>query len=327
MSVRRGLCGLSLLVTALAMPALRPAQAAGARPVIPVEAVTTKYAGKIVSVEAYVRSARPFKTGVRFRLEQGDAGLTLVLFDRVLKQPALPAFGPGARIRATGRVEFYRNEAQLVVARAADIVVLEAPPPEKVLAVRALEAEKTGARVTISGQVFEASAFKAGFKFGLDDGSGRARVTLFESAYERLPDARMLAVGALVTVTGTLSEYDGEREVIVDSLRVGAAGALTPLVRDYALGRLSGNDHNAMARVSGEIIEIKPVENGLDVYVRDESGVGRVRIGAVLIARVKKTLRLEPGRRIQVIGRVRAARATGVRIEPALPGDVSELKA
>jgi DNA/RNA endonuclease YhcR with UshA esterase domain len=319
MSVKRGLLGLGLALAALAPG---PVRAVGTRPVIPVKAVTTEYAGKIVSVEGQVTAVRPFKSGVRYRLEQGDAGLTLVLFDRVLKQAALPVFGPGARIRATGKVEFYKNEAQLVAARAADIAVLEAAPSETATPIKVLGAEKIGARVTVSGQVFEASAFKAGFKLGLDDGSGRARLTIFEKTYDRLPDAGLLVVGGLVTVTGTLSEYEGEREVIVESLRVGEPGALPQLVRDYALGKLSGNDHNAMVRVRGEIVEIKPVEFGLDVYLKDESGVGRVRLGAVLAERVKKKTPLAAGRRIEVTGRVRAARATGVRIEPALPGDV-----
>jgi DNA/RNA endonuclease YhcR with UshA esterase domain len=210
-----------------------------------------------------------------------------------------------------------------VVARTADIAVLVAAPPDAAQPIRALASEKTGARVTVSGQVFEAMAFKAGFKLGLDDGSGRTRLTLFEKSYDRLPEAALLAVGVQVTVTGELSEYEGEREVIVESLRVGA-GPASQLVREYTLGKLSGNDHNAMVRVRGEIVEIKPFEFGLDVYLKDESGVGRVRLGVVLAERVKKNTPLAAGRRIEVTGRVRAARATGVRIEPALPGDVRE---
>jgi DNA/RNA endonuclease YhcR with UshA esterase domain len=323
MLVKRGLVGLGVATAALVMLAQTGlVRAAGSRPVIPVEAVTTEYAGKIVSVEARVVSTRPFKAGVRYRIEQDDAGMTLVLFDRVLKQKELPVFGPGARIRATGRVEFYRNDAQLVVARAADISVLEAAAPETVLPLKALGSEKTGARVTVTGQVFEASAFKAGFKLGLDDGTGRTRLTLFEKTFARLPDVELLSVGVQVTVTGALSEYEGEREVIVETLRVGAPGAVAQTVRDYALGKLSGNDHNAMVRVRGEIVEVKPFEFGLDVLIKDESGVGRVRIGVVLVEYVKKKTPLEPGRRIEVTGRVRAARATGVRVEPALPGDV-----
>lgn len=320
MSVQRGMAMIGLLLaTAVATPVL----AATKPPVLSVKDLTTEYENKLVQVEARVTGSRTFKAGIKFTLDDGTGRVELVLFDRVRK--SAPLVDVGARVRVLAKLEFYKEQTQLVPARGKDITVLAVAPPVTPMALKTLVNAKAGERAVLSGQVVESSHFKAGFKLGIDDGTGRARLTLFERTFDAVPAAmaERLTLGAWVTATGSLSEYEGALELVVDEVMVRAGE--WPL-RDYALGRISGNDHNASVRVRGMIKEIKPLEFGIELLLQDDTGLCRIRLDDVVAKRVQRRVPLEPGRKIEVLGRVRAARSSGIRIDVALPGDIQALE-
>ncbi len=299
-----------------------PAQAANKLPVTPISAVTKEYAGKRIAVQGTVKATRGFKAGTRFTLEEAGATITVVLFDRAIKP--MPSLEAGAQVAVVGKVDFFKEEAQIIPTRAADVVVIKAAPLVTPVALSDLSAAQAGEQVTVSGTVFEASAFSAGFKFAIDDGRGRVRLVLFEKSFERLAAPDALNIGATVTATGRLSEYNGALEVAVDRVVVVAAQQAAPARKEYALGAISGNDHNALVLIRGEIADVLTIESGLDVIVKDASGAQRVRLTKLVAAYVEKRVSLQPGVRVNVFGRVRAAKSTGIRIEVAVPGDMRE---
>jgi RecJ-like exonuclease len=302
----------------LATQALLPAQAQKKPPVTPIEKITTEYTGKRVTVEGKITATRGFKAGTRFTLEDASGVITVVLFDRSVK-PATK-LDVGARVGVTGRVDFYKNEAQIVPANVRDLSIVQAAPPPRAVSLADALAAGKGAQLTVGGVLVEASAFSAGVKFALDDGTARLRAVVFDKSLDRAGGGA-IATGATVTVTGRFDEYNGELELVVDRVD----GVLAPdpgktsAVREYALGAINGNDHNAQVRVSGDVVELKDAgERGVEFVLKDESGAQLIRLPRVIANRVA----VAPGQKLTVIGRVRAARASGVRIEVALPGDV-----
>jgi DNA/RNA endonuclease YhcR with UshA esterase domain len=320
MRIERGVWAAAAAL-ALWSSSVAAAQAAEKAPT-PIVDITKADTGRVATVRGTLKSERAFKSGVRYVLKDDSGEITLVLFERA--QRGAPQLLVGATVEATGKVDFYKEAAQLVPARGVDLKVLAPPPPpEPPALMHTLSEADRGRRVTVSGVVVEAAHFTAGFKYMLDDGSGRVQLVLFERVYDRLKEAGALDVGALVTATG-------EVDVFAETLQI-APGSESDLeivagrreVREYELGRMSGNDHNAVVQVSGTVDNVQAVRGGIEWLVKDATGAQKVRLDAVVVERLASSLRENAaGARVVVIGRVRASRAAGLRIDVALPTDV-----
>jgi DNA/RNA endonuclease YhcR with UshA esterase domain len=177
--------------------------------------------------------------------------------------------------------------------------------------------------VQIGGTVAEASNFSAGFKLMLRDGTGQIAVVLFENVFDGLTRPADVNVGATMTVTGRVDEFANELEVIPSS---GSAVTVSMLpkreVKAYKLGAITGNDHNAVVQIAGEVAAVDAFENGLDVLVKDDSGAQVMRLWNVVAERMP----LKAGDAVSVVGRVRAARNKGITIDVAMPSDVIVVK-
>ena len=63
------------------------------------------------------------------------------------------------------------------------------------------------------GKVVETSSFSAGFKFLIDDGTGRIELTLFESNYKFVPSRSGLNLGAEVSIEAEVAQFNGVLEL------------------------------------------------------------------------------------------------------------------
>ena len=62
----------------------------------------------------------------------------------------------------------------------------------------------------------EVRPFSKGVKCILDDESGRVTLLLWQEVYDLVPDGELLAVGAMVRVTGAVGDFQGERQIVPD---------------------------------------------------------------------------------------------------------------
>ncbi len=293
--------------------------------VTPISAITTEDKGRTLTIEGEIAGSRAFKGGMRYALKDSAGEITLVIFDRMLKQlPQRNALLDGAVVNVTGKIDFYAEEAQIVPAGKGDVVLVTAAPAPKTAAIGELGSTDVGRTVVVSGTVAEASNFSAGFKVKLNDGSGMIGVVLFENVWDGLKAPNDVNVGAALSVTGKLNEYKDALEIAPASA-ANVAVLVAPALRDVptrTLGAISGNDHNALVRVSGEIAAIEPFEFGVNVLLKDESGAQKLRLYNVVAKRVK----LSAGDLVSVMGRVVASRSRGIVIDIALPGDIEVKK-
>ncbi|MCS6847435.1 MAG: hypothetical protein RMN52_06945 [Anaerolineae bacterium] len=308
-----------LAVVLLALTAWLPVHAAE-EVVTPIGKITTEHKGKFVTIEGVIQSERRFKAGMRYVVSDDTGKITLVLFDRELKQaPGPDQLIEGATVNVTGKVDFFNTEKQIVPVRGTDVVIVKPAPPITPMAIGAIGSGDVGKTVAVQGVVAEASNFSAGFKLRLGDDTGQITVTIFENVFDALVKPEQLNVGATLSVTGEVNTFGGALEITPGSasrIRVVAPPARD--VRQYALSQISGNDHNAIVRVIGEVARIEPFDNGSEVLIKDETGAQRLRLYQVVAKRVK----LKVGDKIEAIGRVKASKTGGVAIEVALPSDV-----
>ena len=182
-----------------------------------------------------------------------------------------------------------------------------------------------GAEVTVSGQVVSAASFSQGFKFTLDDGTGRVDLLLWHNVYDEAWDAPQLTVGATVQATGKVGQYDGAWQVEPDfggDVKVTTPGGSAAPARP--IGEL-GNHVGETAQISGTILRLEGAGSGVKIFVGDETGEIVVFVWRTILDRIPNNVALgEEGTRVKINGRVENYRSN-LELVPSLPYDVEVL--
>lgn len=196
------------------------------------------------------------------------------------------------------------------------------PPPTPVInSLASLDALDDGAGVTVIANVVNTASFSRGFKFTLDDGSGRAVLLLWDDVYGEVGNAPALNLGARVSVNGTISRFDGELEIqpydgsSVRILSGGGPGGQPINAAD------AGNFQGQRVTITGTIADAVTFDNGTKLVVQDGSGQIEVFIWANIFQRMPVAGRLTVGTTIRATGLVSEFRGA-FQIQPVLPYDV-----
>jgi DNA/RNA endonuclease YhcR with UshA esterase domain len=184
----------------------------------------------------------------------------------------------------------------------------------------AITADHVGQTVTVRGKVVDTSSFSAGFKFQLDDGTGRMPLTLFEGTYRFVPNRAGLNLGADVQVTAEVTEFQGVRELQPNSGRdvqiiTPGSSAGVPVTKINELGK-----PGELVAIEGTITDVKGFSAGANVFVDDGTGNVRVTLFDNVLAYVPQD-RLVPGAAVRVYGKL-GAFGGALQLVPALGYDV-----
>ncbi len=279
--------------------------------------------GRMVTVRGTVEQARTFSAGYRLVLNDGTGSVTVVLWQDIYR--ALPdpsSLKEGAEVEVTGEVSRYRGELEIIPSRPRDVVVHTVAPPARVLPIGALEGEPPGSLVTVEGAIVAADSFREGFRLTLSDGSGQVTLLLWLSVYDEMAGAADLREGAWVQATGTLEEYEGQREVVPsrgDDVRITAPG--TTDIPPRAVASLTPADVGTVVIVEGTVTRAEPFSQGYRAWIDDGSGEILVLLWENVYRRVQGWEQLTPGARMRVVGVVEEYRGT-LEVVPRLPGEV-----
>jgi DNA/RNA endonuclease YhcR with UshA esterase domain len=189
-----------------------------------------------------------------------------------------------------------------------------------VLPIRSVTGDSVGETVTVRGKVVDTASFSAGFKFLLDDGTGRIQLTLFDSNYKFVPNRAGLNLGADVQVTAEVAEFQGVQELQPGSGRdvqilapgSSAGVAVTPINQLSKPGQL--------VAIEGKIASVSGFSAGQNVFVDDGTGNLRVALFNNVLAYLPRE-RLVPGAAVRVYGKV-GAFGGALELVPALGYDV-----
>jgi DNA/RNA endonuclease YhcR with UshA esterase domain len=192
--------------------------------------------------------------------------------------------------------------------------------PVNVVPLSAITQNNVGQIVVVRGKVVDTSSFSAGFKFLLDDGTGRMQLTLFDGTYRFVPNRAGLNLGADVQVVAEVAEFQGVLELQPQSGRdvqiiTPGSSADIPVTHINQLGR-----PGELVAIEGTITDVRGFSAGANVFVDDGTGNVRVTLFDNVLAYVPQD-RLVSGAAVRAYGKL-GAFAGALQIVPALGYDV-----
>lgn len=176
--------------------------------------------------------------------------------------------------------------------------------------------------VMLRGQIVAAASFSHGYRFTLDDGSGRITLLLWHNVYDDAWDAPQLNLGATVRVNGRTNLFNNELQIeprFGSQVRVEIPA--TPGGTPRAIGDLA-HHMGELVVITGTIERVAASSAGVRLFVRDDSGEIAVFIWNNTLERVANNTALgEPGTAVRVHGWVQEFRSNR-EVVPVLPVDV-----
>lgn len=146
-------------------------------------------------------------------LEQDGAKLEVIFWDQVFQalEQNLPM--PGKTLRATGRVDLYKDKVQLKVWEAADLEEVTANKIPVVASIADMKPEQEGTVFTVTGTLGEPRSIPGGVIYPIADDSGEM-VVLFWDKKVSGEERDALEEGVTLRVTAPLVVYKGTLELI-----------------------------------------------------------------------------------------------------------------
>ena len=185
-----------------------------ARP-LSIGALADQPLGGIVTVEGTVIAAKSFQNGFRLTLDDGTGQVVLLLWLSAYDKLTDPArLQTGTRVRATGQLDEYRGQREVVPARGSDVVITQAAPAPARRDIASITLADMGAVVAVEGTVTRSEPFSQGYRVWIDDGSGEILLLLWENIYRRVAGRDRLTAEARVRAIGVVEEYRGTLEII-----------------------------------------------------------------------------------------------------------------
>ncbi len=186
-----------------------------------------------------------------------------------------------------------------------------------------INASNIGQQVTVEGRVVEAASFSAGFKFTLDDGTGRIVLLMWHNVYDNCWDAAEINLGALVQAAGQVGQYEGELQIEPDfGGDVKALEGATAHAAARQIGSLSGADDGQRVMIEGQVVRVEGLSQLVKVFVDDGTGEIVVLLWRNVLDRVSSNTALgTPGSRVRIVGQVSLYKGN-LQVTPTLPNDV-----
>jgi len=326
-----------------------------------VGALTSEDVGRVVTLRGTLGQPDLFSAGVKFLLDDGTGQIVLLLWTDVYES-APQGLAAGTQVVVTGAVSEYRDGLELIPRNGADLQVtgagvlspqptprpllLETPVPTatpilqpapmptetptpvvELTPIGGITADRIGEEVTVEGRVVDAASFSAGFKFTLDDESGRIVLLMWHDVYDDCWDAPELKLGATVRSTGEISQYEGELQV-----QPGFGGGVkviegaTAWAAPREIGTLGGDDEGQRVMIEGEIVRVEGLSSAVRVFVSDGTGEIIVFVWRTVLDRIANNTGLGvEGSRVRVVGTMQTY-GSNWEVVPQLPNDVIVLR-
>jgi len=206
--------------------------------------------------------------------------------------------------------------------------VQQTPTPDlAVMAIGAITTDRAGEDVTVEGKVVDAASFSGGFKFTLEDSTGRIVLVMWHEVYDDCWDAQEINLGAKVRATGSVALYEGELQVQPDlGGEVKAIESTAAWGPPREIGSLSGEDDGARVMIEGKVLRVEGLSSAVKVFLGDGTGEVVVFIWRDILDRVARNTGLgTPGSHVRVVGTVGIYRGN-MQVKPTLPNDVVVLE-
>ena len=187
--------------------------------------------------------------------------------------------------------------------------------------INALTQAQVGQTFAVRGKVVETASFSAGFKFLLDDGTGRIELVLYSDNYKFVPNRVGLNLGADVSVVAEVTVYKGILQLEPHS------GKDVTILTAGSNHRIPVASINTLTKagqivaVEGTVTDVKGFSSGVYLFVDDGTGNIKVTIFNNIWAYVPNAANLAKGTKVRIVGQTDFFRT--MEIMPALGYDVT----
>lgn len=190
-----------------------------------------------------------------------------------------------------------------------------------------LSSARNGEEVTVEGEVVGTASFSHGFKFTLDDGTGRIVLLMWHDVYDDCWDANQLNLGTQVQATGKVGYYEDEMQLEPDfGGDVKALESAPASAPEYDIGAISGEYEGQRVMIEGEVVRVEGLSSAVKVHLSDDTGQVVVFIWRNVLDRIADNTALgTEGSRLRVVGEV-AKYEGNLEVIPTLPNDVTVLE-
>ncbi len=197
--------------------------------------------------------------------------------------------------------------------------------PELVLTPLAQLPGMASQEVTVRATIAAAASFSKGFRFTLEDGTGRVTLLMWSNVYVDCWAAPELKIGATVQARGTVGQYQGEWQI--EPGYGGDVKVLTtaPALPVTAIGAIHGGNVGLLLAIEGAVERSEGTSSGQRVYLNDGSGSIQVWLWQNVFDLVPDNARLlTPGTRVRAEGIVQEYQGT-LELVPQVPYGVTVL--
>ncbi len=205
-----------------------------------------------------------------------------------------------------------------------------ATPTVTLTSIGDIGSDQLGEEVTVQGRVAETASFSEGFKFTLEDETGRIVILLWHEIYDDCWDAAVINLGGEVRATGRVSQYEGELQLQPEfGGDVKAITEATAWGAYRSIGDISGADVGQRLMIEGQVIRVEGMSSAVKVFLGDTEptqGEILILIWRNVLDRIENNTGLGiPGSRVIVVGTVELYQGN-LEVVPTLPNDVTVLE-
>jgi DNA/RNA endonuclease YhcR with UshA esterase domain len=250
------------------------------------------------------------------------------VFDKVAQRESIR---PGARLRATGKVEDFRGNLEIHPKEISDLVVLEAgaqrtlPVAGGVWPISSLTHDSLRQEVTIVGKVANARKIpgdNSPYILTISDNTGSIDVVFWVALADRLSDAQKAEVGDKVKITGELGEYRGNLQIRLEKpenlkteksapgefTRTAPAASSQPRpIQRLKLSQVATASVGQRVQIEGTVLSIELLAGGRRIVVKDYSGSATILLWDSAEGLKPEIRALRPSGQIKVVGTIAAS--------------------
>jgi DNA/RNA endonuclease YhcR with UshA esterase domain len=225
---------------------------------------------------------------------QDSAGEITINYDDAIQDltGSVAEIEAGQFAMVTGTVSLYKGTPQVTLTNSKELSLLPVPPdpgPE-MRQLSHITLTDLGSQVLVQGRVVAMEGIKGGLKALLDDGTAQIAVVLWEQVYSSLDQPTDLDLGADITISGEVSAYEGEIEIIprkVSDIIIESPSTRIPWV---SVNEITRDDVGRVLQVRGLLGAPEGFSAGVKFPLKDGSG----RITVILWSNIYQELKPRP---------------------------------
>ncbi|MFN8597137.1 MAG: OB-fold nucleic acid binding domain-containing protein [Anaerolineae bacterium] len=325
----------------------------------PLGSITAQDLNTLVTTRGTIGNIDPINRGMRYELSDQDQSIVLLIWDDVIAKEQRQQLVTGAVISVTGKIESFGGQLEIVPEASDQVVMVTAPAiaptaepsasptlvavtstptPEPTItkeptstsqpaasapsvSINAITADYVGKDVAVRAKIVETASFSAGFKFLVDDGTGRMWLTLFSDNYRFVSNRAGLNLGADISIVAEVAQFQGVLELQPHAgrdvtINTPGSNASVPLVSVNQLSK-----PGQLVAIEGRITEVKGFSSGQYLQVDDGTGNVRVTLFNNVLAFVPNKDGLVVGAQVRVVGKTEFFGR--IQVSPALGYDVT----